>query len=99
MSECGSGRARQVFASLVRVGWTIKRQSGSPRTLSKSGFPDFVFSFHDSEDIGPRMLPRIGKRTGLKPNTVHLMILIALSMLIGGGGFGVGGGGRKVVLL
>src|SRR4030066_1647429 len=72
MSEWRSGRARQVFASLLRIGWTIKRQSGSHRTLSKSGFPDFVFSFHDSEDIGPRMLPRIGKRTGLKPNTVHL---------------------------
>jgi hypothetical protein len=44
-----------------------QRQSGSHRTLSKSGFPDFVFSFHDSEEIGPRMLARIGKGTGLKP--------------------------------
>jgi predicted RNA binding protein YcfA (HicA-like mRNA interferase family) len=67
MSEWRSSRARQVLASLLRIGWTIKRQSGSHRTLSKSGFPDFVFSFHDSEEIGPRMLVRIGKRTGLKP--------------------------------
>jgi predicted RNA binding protein YcfA (HicA-like mRNA interferase family) len=67
MSEWRSSRARQVFASLLRIGWTIKRQSGSHRTLSKSGFSDFVFSFHDSEEIGPRMLARIGKRTGLKP--------------------------------
>jgi len=28
--------------------------------------PNFVFSFHDSEEIGPRMLAGIGKRTGLK---------------------------------
>jgi len=27
----------------------------------------FVFAFHDGEEIGPRMLARIAKRTGLKP--------------------------------
>jgi hypothetical protein len=26
-----------------------------------------VFAFHDSDEIGPRMLVRIAKRTGLKP--------------------------------
>jgi hypothetical protein len=26
-----------------------------------------VFSFHDREEIGPRMLARIAKRTGLQP--------------------------------
>jgi hypothetical protein len=26
-----------------------------------------VFAFHDSEEIGPRMLARIAKRTGLEP--------------------------------
>jgi predicted RNA binding protein YcfA (HicA-like mRNA interferase family) len=67
MSEWRSSRARQVLAALHRIGWTIKRQTGSHRTLSKSGFPGFVFSFHDSEEIGPRMLARIGKRTGLTP--------------------------------
>jgi hypothetical protein len=36
-------------------------------SLSPSNFPNFVFSFHDNEEIGPRMLARIGKRTGLKP--------------------------------
>jgi predicted RNA binding protein YcfA (HicA-like mRNA interferase family) len=67
MSEWRSSRARQVLAALFRIGWTAKRQTGSHRVLSKPGFPDFVFSFHDSEEIGPRMLARIGKRTGLKP--------------------------------
>jgi len=27
-----------------------------------------VFAFHDREEIGPRMLARISKRTGLKPD-------------------------------
>lgn len=40
---------------------------GSHRTLSREGWPDFVFAFHDGEQIGPRMLARIAKHTGLKP--------------------------------
>jgi len=67
MSDWRSSRARQVLAALFRIGWTAKRQSGSHRTLTKSGFLDFVYSVHDSEEIGPRMLARIGKRTGLQP--------------------------------
>jgi hypothetical protein len=27
--------------------------------------PDFVFAFHDDEELGPVMLSRIAKRTGL----------------------------------
>lgn len=68
MSSWRSTRARRVLAALVRVGWTIKRQSGSHRVLARSGWPDFVFAFHDSEEVGPRMLARIAKRTGLTPD-------------------------------
>jgi predicted RNA binding protein YcfA (HicA-like mRNA interferase family) len=57
-----------VYAALLGVGWQLKRQSGSHRTLSRNGYPDFVFAFHDSEEIGPRMLARIAKRTGLTSN-------------------------------
>ena len=48
-------------------GWEIKRQSGSHRVLAKEGLPDYVFAFHDKEEIGPRMLARIAKHTGLEP--------------------------------
>jgi predicted RNA binding protein YcfA (HicA-like mRNA interferase family) len=65
MSQWSSTRARRVLAALLRIGWIVKRQSGSHRTLSRSGWPDFVFAFHDNEEIGPRMLARIAKRTGL----------------------------------
>ena len=68
MTAWPSTRARRVLAALLRIGWTPKRQSGSHRTLSRDGWPDFVFAFHDSEEIGPRMLARIAKRTGLTPN-------------------------------
>jgi len=67
MSNWPSTRARRVLAALQKVGWAIKRQSGSHRTMSRDGWPDFVFAFHDDEEIGPRMLARIAKRTGLRP--------------------------------
>jgi predicted RNA binding protein YcfA (HicA-like mRNA interferase family) len=61
-------RARRVLAALLRIGWTLKRQSGSHRTLSREGWADFIFAFHDNDEIGPRMLARIAKRTGLTPS-------------------------------
>ncbi len=65
MSQWPSTKAARVLAALLRIGWQIKRQSGSHRTLSRSGWPDFVFAFHDGDEIGPRMLARIAKHTGL----------------------------------
>jgi len=67
MSEWPSTRARQVLAALLRIGWRVKRTSGSHRTLSRDRWQDFVFAFHDGDEIGPRMLARIAKRTGLRP--------------------------------
>ena len=68
MSEWPSTRARRVLAALLRIGWQVKRETGSHRTLSREGWPDVVFAFHAREEIGPRMLARIAKRTGLRPN-------------------------------
>jgi predicted RNA binding protein YcfA (HicA-like mRNA interferase family) len=52
---------------LRRTGWAVKRQSGSHRLLAKGGWPDYEFAFHDHAEIGPKMLARIAKNTGLKP--------------------------------
>jgi len=68
MTRWPSTKARRVLAALLRVGWTLKRQAGgSHKVLSRAGWPDFVFAFHDSDEIGPRMLTRIARRTGLRP--------------------------------
>ncbi len=67
MSHFGSAKARQVLAALLRIGWVQKRQSGSHRTLARLGWDDYTFAFHDGEEIGPVMLSRIAKRTGLQP--------------------------------
>ncbi len=68
MTAWPSIKAKRVLAALLRTGWQIKRQSGSHRTLSRPGAPDVVFAFHDGEEIGPRMLARLAKHTGLKPD-------------------------------
>ena len=65
MTRWSSAKARRVYVVLLRIGWQLKRQSGSHRTLGRNGWPDFVFAFHDSDEIGPKMLARIAKRTGL----------------------------------
>jgi predicted RNA binding protein YcfA (HicA-like mRNA interferase family) len=67
MSRWPSSKAKRVLAALLKAGWTQKRQLGSHRTLSREGWPDFVFAFHDGEEIGPRLLARISKHTGLQP--------------------------------
>jgi len=57
-----------VLSALLRKGWVQKRQAGSHRTLAREGWPDFVFGFHEDEEIGPKMMARIAKHTGLTPN-------------------------------
>jgi predicted RNA binding protein YcfA (HicA-like mRNA interferase family) len=67
MTQWPATKARRVLAALLRIGWHVRRQSGSHRTLERDGWPDVVFAFHDGDEIGPRMLARIAKNTGLEP--------------------------------
>jgi len=41
--------------------------NGSHRRLKRSGWPNYTFAFHDSEEIGPGLLGQIAKKTGLRP--------------------------------
>jgi predicted RNA binding protein YcfA (HicA-like mRNA interferase family) len=66
VSQWPSTKAKRVLAALFRIGWSLKRQSGSHKTLSRDGFPDFTFAFHDADEIGPVMLARISRHTGLR---------------------------------
>ena len=68
MSSFPSTRAKKVLAALMRIGWSVKRQTGSHKTLSREDWPDYVFAFHDGDEIGPSMLSRIAKATGLRPS-------------------------------
>jgi predicted RNA binding protein YcfA (HicA-like mRNA interferase family) len=67
MAEWSSSRASVVLAALLRLGWSVARQKGSHKVLKRSGCPNYVFAFHDGDEIGPKMLARIARHTGLRP--------------------------------
>lgn len=68
MSAWPSTRARLVLSALLKIGWRIERErGGSHRVLAREGYPNYVFAFHDREEIGLRMLARIARHTGLRP--------------------------------
>jgi len=67
MTAWPSTKAKRVLAALLRIGWRIERTSGSHRVLSRPNWQNMVFAFHDNEEIGPRMLARIAKVSGLRP--------------------------------
>ena len=68
MSRWSSVKAKKVLQALLRIGWRVKRVRGSHRVLERDGWPDYVWAFHDGVEIGPKMLARIGKKTGLEPD-------------------------------
>jgi predicted RNA binding protein YcfA (HicA-like mRNA interferase family) len=45
MSQWSASKAR------LRLGWQIKRQRGSHRTLTRPDWPDYVFAFQDDDEI------------------------------------------------
>ena len=53
------------FKSLFNA--SLSARHSAHRVLSRPDRPDYVFAFHDDEEIGPRMPARIAKHTGLKP--------------------------------
>jgi predicted RNA binding protein YcfA (HicA-like mRNA interferase family) len=67
VSQWPATQASRVLSALFRIGWSVKRTAGSHRVLVRDGWPDAVFAFHDRDEIGPKMLARIAKRTGLTP--------------------------------
>jgi len=63
--------ANQRVIDGLRVEVPVKRETGgSHRVLEREDWPDFVFSFHDGTEIGPRMLSRIAKHTGRSPSDI-----------------------------
>jgi predicted RNA binding protein YcfA (HicA-like mRNA interferase family) len=71
MGKFPATSAKKVYRALLRIGWREKpriSKGGSHKQLENPNFPyEFTWAFHESEEIGPRMLSRIAKRTGLKP--------------------------------
>ena len=67
MSRWPSVKAKQLLAALLRIGWALAWQTGSHRRLKRPGWANYTFAFHDNEEIGPRLLAQVAKKTGLQP--------------------------------
>ena len=66
MSSWPSAKVRRVFAALKRIEWRHDRSVVSHKIMKKDGWADYPFSFYDSEEIGPDILAKISKKTGLR---------------------------------
>ncbi len=52
---------------MVAIGWKIKSKKGSSHLqLVHPERGEYTWAFGDAEEIGPKMLSRIAKKTGLK---------------------------------
>ena len=66
-----SSSAKVVLRALNRIGWVEKLRTskgGSHKQLVHPDYPyEYTWAFHDGVEIGPVMLAKIAKRTGLSP--------------------------------
>jgi predicted RNA binding protein YcfA (HicA-like mRNA interferase family) len=63
-------KAKKVRKALARIGWKSKptdKKGSSHHQLIHPKFPDYTWEFADSDELGPVMLARIAKHTGLTP--------------------------------
>lgn len=63
--------AWRVLAALLWLGWRIVRQKASHRILVRAGHRTTVFAFREGETIGPVMLARIARTTGLRADDLE----------------------------
>ena len=95
MSNWSSTKAKRVLVALLSIGWQTNRQTGSHIVLKRNGWSNYIWAFRDYEEIGPRMLARIAKKTGLRPEDLQklftmnnhgfFMFKIWVDLKIGGG--------------
>jgi predicted RNA binding protein YcfA (HicA-like mRNA interferase family) len=69
MSQWPSTKAKKVLSALRRIGWREKSYKGSSHVqLAHPTRGEYTWAFNDSDELGPVMLAKIAKKTGLKPD-------------------------------
>jgi predicted RNA binding protein YcfA (HicA-like mRNA interferase family) len=72
VSQWPSSKGKKVLHALKAIGWQEDprhTKGSSHRQLRHSDYDyEYTWAFADSDEIGPAMLARIAKRTGLKPS-------------------------------
>ena len=67
MSRFAAAKAKRVLAALLRLSWEVRTSVGLAPDALPARMADITFAFHDDQEIGPIMLSKIARRTGLKP--------------------------------
>jgi predicted RNA binding protein YcfA (HicA-like mRNA interferase family) len=68
VSHWPSTKAKRVLQALYRIGWSDKpnqKKGSSHIQLIHPTQGEYTWAFHDSVEIGPKMLSKIAKQTGL----------------------------------
>jgi predicted RNA binding protein YcfA (HicA-like mRNA interferase family) len=66
VSHWPSTKAKKVLSALLRIGWVPKPAKGSSHIqLVHAIKGEYTWAFDDSDEIGPKMLSKIAKQTGL----------------------------------
>jgi predicted RNA binding protein YcfA (HicA-like mRNA interferase family) len=69
VSAWPSTKAGRVYRALLRIGWTLRSEKGgSHQQLQREGWPSYTWAFRDRDELGPVMLKKIAKLTGLTPD-------------------------------
>jgi len=69
LSYWPSKKARQVFKTITRLGWTIKKEKGSShKQMIHAEYPEATWAFGDDEEIGPKMMARLAKTYHFNPD-------------------------------
>lgn len=69
MSFWPSTKARVVLRALLKIGWYVERQSATSHKVLRhkaDKFPPYVWAFGDGDELGPKIIARIAKHTGLR---------------------------------
>ncbi len=70
MSDWPSAKAKRVYRALLKIGWRPKpteRKGSSHVQLVHPTRGEYTWAWHDSVEIGPVVLKKIAKQTGLRP--------------------------------
>jgi predicted RNA binding protein YcfA (HicA-like mRNA interferase family) len=71
MGKFPASGAKKVLRALERIGWREKPRISKSESHKQLQHPDYEYeytwAFHDADEIGPAMLAKITKRTGLRP--------------------------------
>lgn len=60
-------KTHRLIKAMQKQGWELHHQTGSHRIFRKEGHEPYALANADHEELGPKIVSRIAKVIGLKP--------------------------------